>query len=57
MDPQYRAEIIQKLILVIKNIKLPAWYLAEKIVKEVIEPELQKVKDRYERLFFNNDKH
>jgi hypothetical protein len=55
MDPQKRASIIQRIIKILKELKKPDWFVAEKIAKEILEPEIQEVQDQYERLFFTND--
>lgn len=58
MDASKRANLVQKIINVIKEqLKLsrPSWFLAERIVNDVLEPEIQEVKNHYERLFYSSD--
>lgn len=59
MTPERRSNIVQKIIKVlIEQLKLnrPNFFVADRILKDVLEPELEKVKDEYVRLFYSNDR-
>jgi hypothetical protein len=55
MTPERRSNLIQKIIKILQELERPSWFKADRILKDVVEPELQETKDHYEKLFFADD--
>lgn len=54
MDPIRRSNLIQKIIKILRELDRPAWFKADRILKDVVEPEIEKTKDEYVRLFYSD---
>lgn len=58
MDPLRRANLVQKIIFLLKDMTgRPIWYSADKLVTEVILPELERLRTEYVKLFYSNSDH
>lgn len=53
MNPLHQSALIQRIIKIIDQ-KKPSWYTAQEIVKVIILPELERVKDEFVRLFYSD---
>jgi hypothetical protein len=55
MRPDVKVEIVQKIIKVLDDNKsLPSFFIADRILKEVVEKTIDEMRGYYERLFYTD---
>lgn len=55
MDAERRAVVSQKIIEILTEFEtLPAFFVADKIINQVLNKELDRVRDEYVRLLYTN---